>query len=220
MIFEELLDIFGPEIRKKQLVALGFGGEYAAGKTTFTKNFADFLILLGYDAQALPTDMYFRYSKPERHKLLSQFKEEGTYEQKLPETYELRDDLILEHLDKLRNGQEVTTEGLYQRDTGDLDFKLHVHFNGQPKWLLYDGVWVVSEPFKSIMDKIVVITSETPERMQRAKLRAANLDKPYVQTPEKFYGVDGFTKKILEQNLSDSFIHIDNTNFTQPKIYK
>ncbi|MBS3127930.1 hypothetical protein J4410_02200 [Candidatus Woesearchaeota archaeon] len=197
---------------------IGITGEYAAGKTWFSEAFARYLREQKIDAHPLETDMYFLFSKAERFALEARLREEGQLEERRHEGYTLDTDRWLTHLRQLRERTPVSDRGLYQRKTGEKDLVLEVSFNGQEKWVLFDGVWVSGQPIRQYMDVMVQLLAEEGVRRERARLRAASLNIPYEQTPERFRGIDELTRRCLCRDPED--IVINNSNFDNPVLVK
>src|SRR3989338_8899241 len=220
---QEVFRIIHDTLREKypapqqRVLFVGIAGTYAAGKTTFSRDMATYLCQADIDAQALETDMYFRLSKPDRFELEKRLREERQLEQRRHEGYVLDTGLWTCHLDMLRQRQEVHQTGLYQRETGEKDLTLDITFNGQEKWILYDGVWVTGEAIREHMDLVLILTADQAMRMERARSRAGRLAHPYVQTPERFHGIDEFTRTFLEQQSTDMVIN--NTDINNPLVF-
>lgn len=231
MIFEDLYEIL---IKKeKQRMIIGVTGFVGSGKTSFSREFAQFLNEKNINSIHFNMDIYNSTTRAERNEIISSL--DKIYDPFWPKkAYAQNHDLIREHLTNIKQEKSFSVNNLCNPQTKELNFAIKFLFNkdstivnlgenenqynSNNSWIICDGVKIMEH--KEFFDCIIFLNAEYATRFNRILERNNKLPSPAKIKDNLFKDVeDGLN---LDHGLSEKHAHIiiDNNDFENRTITK
>ncbi len=231
MVFEELHKI----LRKngKQKMIIGVTGFVGCGKTSFSREFSEFLKERNIDAIHLNMDIYNSTTRAERNEIISSLEKE--YDPFWPKkAYAQNHQLIREHLNNIKQERSFSADNLCNPKTKELNFAMGFSFNGEHTTIklggeergykkdnllvLCDGVKIMEH--KEFFDYIAFLRVDYITRFNRLLDRNRKLPSPAKIKESLFRDVDIGLSRDHYLNEEYANMIIDNNDFYNRKIVK
>lgn len=231
MVFNEIYEILRKKGKQKMMI--GITGFVGSGKTSFSKEFAEFLKKKDLDAIHFNMDIYNSTTRAERNEIISSL--DKKYDSFWPKkAYAQNHVLIREHLSSIKQEKSFSSDNLCNTQTKELNLPISFLFNedcvsvkfGEDErkyrknnyWVLFDGVKIMEH--REFFDCIIFLDVDYQSRFNRLLDRNKKLPSPARIKENLFKDVEEGLS--LDHGLNEKYAHIivDNNNFYNRKIIK
>jgi len=239
MVFEDLHKILENKKALQRYLNVGIFGPSGAGKTYFTREFSQYLVE-NKEVCAIPwyCDIYFASSREQRSEVMNEARKLSSLGRKDPNwpdrAYPFKDDLMLEHLKKIKERQSFFSNGLCDPVTKSLNYKVGINFSdngdievlpgrktihgGNSAWFIIDSSFLGVKKLREQIDLLVFLDVGYDVRLNRAYKRGRALEKPIEVDEELFRDVDIWQARKYKINRDNVDVVIDNNDFRKRKI--
>lgn len=171
MVFEEIYQTirYKHSLHSSETLIVGIGGNTGSGKSTFAKEFSEFLKFTKNIESIRWGNDFYQAPRSQKSKKRKELVEKGedrkdnwwkiVGEEIYYNTYNRN--LMEEHLIKFKSRQDILPVKLYNEDSGEWDIDRNYTFNNsnEPFWVLHDGVYLFDPQVRKHLDSIILLTT-------------------------------------------------------------
>jgi uridine kinase len=184
--------------RKRKFNLIAVYGKISSGKNLFVNGLNNLLSNDSWRPQIFTSEMYFKYSRQERNKMLEtawkKFGSGSDYDAVQREAYSIRSEMFEEDLKSLAEGKSVQRANMYKSLSGELYGVLEIPQPVRSNMIIImNGMWLSG--FRKHFNAMIRVEAPYEVRRRRYEERAAKTSYPAL--PWTFDNLD----RVIEEDI-------------------